>query len=144
MPRLCKIFDTHKREQDFLPDQENQHHHFLEDTQPPVPTPNTAPTSFDHRHHFFQDNQTTVSPLQPDPTSFIPLENENVPSVVINDKKDITVPLMIPIPPTARNVPPSSRPRRNVGSYKDGPAKIHRPPITGESYKLAYNIAAPI
>ena len=30
------------------------------------------------------------------------------------------------------------RPRRNVGTYKDGPAKIRRLPIDGESYELAY------
>jgi hypothetical protein len=33
----------------------------------------------------------------------------------------------------------SGRPRRNVGTYKDGPAKIRRFPIDGESYELAYS-----
>ncbi len=35
------------------------------------------------------------------------------------------------------------RPPQNVGTYKDGPAKIHRLPrlpIDGESYELAYNL----
>jgi hypothetical protein len=32
----------------------------------------------------------------------------------------------------------TGRPRQNVGTYKDGPAKIQRLPIDGESYKLAY------
>jgi hypothetical protein len=34
----------------------------------------------------------------------------------------------------------TGRPRRNVGKYKDGPAKIWRLPIDGKSYKLAYLI----
>jgi hypothetical protein len=32
----------------------------------------------------------------------------------------------------------NGRPRRNVGSYKKGPAKIRRLPIDGKSYELAY------
>jgi hypothetical protein len=32
------------------------------------------------------------------------------------------------------------RPCQNVGTYKDGPAKIRRLPIDGESYELAYNL----
>jgi hypothetical protein len=31
------------------------------------------------------------------------------------------------------------RPCQNVGTYKDGPAKIRRLPFDGESYELAYN-----
>ncbi len=37
----------------------------------------------------------------------------------------------------------NGRPRRNIGSYKDGPAKIRRLPIDGESYELAYPTEAP-
>ncbi len=34
----------------------------------------------------------------------------------------------------------NGRPRCNVGTYKDGPAKIWRLPIDGESYELVYLI----
>jgi hypothetical protein len=37
------------------------------------------------------------------------------------------------------NVHNSGRPRRNVGTYKDGPAKIRCLPIDGESYEFAYS-----
>jgi hypothetical protein len=37
----------------------------------------------------------------------------------------------------------NGRPRRNIGSYKDGPAKICRLPIDGKSYELAYPTEAP-
>ena len=33
-----------------------------------------------------------------------------------------------------------ARPRRNVGTYKDGPAKIRRLPIDGEEYEFAFNV----
>jgi hypothetical protein len=32
----------------------------------------------------------------------------------------------------------NGRPQRNVGTYKDGPAKIRQLPIDGESYEFAY------
>ena len=32
----------------------------------------------------------------------------------------------------------TGRPRWNVGTYKDGPDKIRRLPIDGESYELAF------
>ncbi len=34
----------------------------------------------------------------------------------------------------------STQPRRNVGTYKDGPAKICRLPIDCKEYKLAFNV----
>ncbi len=34
----------------------------------------------------------------------------------------------------------STRPKQNVGMYKDGPAKIRRLPIEGEEYELAFTI----
>ena len=37
-------------------------------------------------------------------------------------------------------VHPNNRPRRNVGTYKDGPANIRKFPIDGESYDFAFNI----
>jgi hypothetical protein len=37
----------------------------------------------------------------------------------------------------------NGRPRCNVGTYKDGPAKIRRLPIDGKSYELAYPTDAP-
>ena len=33
-----------------------------------------------------------------------------------------------------------ARPRRNVGTYKDGPAKIRRLPIDGKEYEFAFNV----
>lgn len=39
-------------------------------------------------------------------------------------------------PPAHQN----NRPRRNVGTYKDGPANIRKFPIDGESYEFAFNI----
>jgi hypothetical protein len=33
-----------------------------------------------------------------------------------------------------------TRPRRNVGTYKDGPAKIRRLPIDGEEYEFGFNV----
>ncbi len=35
---------------------------------------------------------------------------------------------------------PTTRPRQNVGTYKEGPANIHKFPIDGESYDFAFNI----
>ena len=32
----------------------------------------------------------------------------------------------------------TGRPRRNVGNYKQGPAKIRRPPIVGEEYDFLF------
>ncbi len=40
---------------------------------------------------------------------------------------------------TATNNTASGRPRRNVGTYKDGPSIIRRLPIDGESYNLAFS-----
>jgi hypothetical protein len=37
----------------------------------------------------------------------------------------------------------NGHPRRNVGTYKDGPTKIRRLPIDGKSYELAYPTDAP-
>ncbi len=47
-----------------------------------------------------------------------------------------------PVTPTAAviNQTESGRPRRNVGTYKDGPANIRKFPIEGESYVFAFNI----
>jgi hypothetical protein len=42
------------------------------------------------------------------------------------------------VPGGEEDVTDNGRPRRNVGTYKDGPTKIRRLPIDGESYKLAY------
>jgi hypothetical protein len=42
------------------------------------------------------------------------------------------------VPGGEEDVTDNGRPRPNVGTYKDGPAKIQRLPIDGESYKLAY------
>jgi hypothetical protein len=33
-----------------------------------------------------------------------------------------------------------AHPKRNVGTYKDGPAKIRRLHIEGEEYEFAFNI----
>ena len=35
---------------------------------------------------------------------------------------------------------PPIRPRRNVGTYKDGPARIRKFPIDGESYDFTFNV----
>ena len=45
-----------------------------------------------------------------------------------------------PAAAAATNPSNSGRPRRNVGTYKDGPATIRKFPIEGESYDFAFNI----
>ena len=47
------------------------------------------------------------------------------------DKNQVDAP-----PPVNSN----NRPRRNVGTYKDGPANIRKFPIDGESYEFAFNV----
>jgi hypothetical protein len=86
--------------------------------------------------------QTTTVPLQP----AIPPQNittNNLPQIIVPRGDDIMEPSnnnnAVSGGDTATNNTASGRPRRNVGTYKDGPSIIWRLPINGESYDLAFS-----
>ncbi len=81
----------------------------------------------------------------PAPTNFYP-PNQSQVSEGVNDIEqvsegvnDIKPAAVSEGEETAQNGETSTRPRQNVGTYKDGPVIIRWLPIKGESYDLAFN-----